>query len=59
MLLSYGSRLGLLLLLGVFTVWIGRSDMAEKRVRKCAGCKSPHDLHDFGAVSPYCLGTVY
>ena len=30
--------------------------MAEKRVRKCAGCKTPHDLHDLGAVSPYCLG---
>ena len=46
-----------MLLLGVFTVvWIGGWDMAEKRVRKCAGCKTPHDLHDFGAVSPYCLG---
>ena len=30
--------------------------MAEKRVRKCDGCKTPYDLHDFGAVSPYCLG---
>ena len=57
MLLSFNLRLGLLLLLGVFTVvWIGGWDMAEKRVRKCAGCKMPHDLHDFGAVSPYCLG---
>ena len=43
-------------MVGVFTVWIGGWDMAEKRVRKCAGCKMPHDLHDFGAVSPYCLG---
>ena len=54
MLLSFNSRLGLLLLLGIFTVWIGGWDMAENR--KCARCKTPHDLHDFGAVSPYCLG---
>ena len=56
MLLSFDSRLGLLLLLGVFTIWIGGWDMAEKRVTKCAGCKTPHDLHHFGAVSLYCLG---
>ena len=30
--------------------------MVEKRVRKCADCKTPCDIHDFGAVSPYCLG---
>ena len=27
-----------------------------KRVRKCWGCKLPHDIHSWGPPGPYCTG---
>ena len=31
-------------------------DESLKRVRKCSGCKLPHDVHSWGPPGPYCTG---
>ena len=31
-------------------------DESSKRVRKCSGCKLPHDVHSWGPPGPYCTG---